>query len=79
MSLTWLISRYVKTPILSKDIQDYLDGKGVSCALVEDCARAMLYIASDSSINGGSTFCRFKKRHKEFISLDQENAALNIV
>ncbi|KAH8703862.1 short chain dehydrogenase reductase [Talaromyces proteolyticus] len=43
---------YVRTPILSKDIQDYLDGKGVGFALVEDSAKAMLKIASDASING---------------------------
>jgi hypothetical protein len=42
----------VRTPILSKDIQDYLDGKGVGFALVEDSAKAMLKIASDASING---------------------------
>jgi hypothetical protein len=46
------IFRYVRTPILSQDIQDYLNSKGVEFALVEDSAKAMLNIASDVTING---------------------------
>ncbi|KAJ4244010.1 hypothetical protein NW762_014623 [Fusarium torreyae] len=43
---------YVKTPILSSRIIDYLVGKGVKFATVEDCCNAMLRIASDKTING---------------------------
>ncbi|KIW80819.1 hypothetical protein Z517_07436 [Fonsecaea pedrosoi CBS 271.37] len=43
---------YIRTPILSQKVQDFLDGKGVGFALVEDCCRAMLFIASDPTING---------------------------
>ncbi|OQU97178.1 hypothetical protein CLAIMM_03153 [Cladophialophora immunda] len=43
---------YIQTPILPQPVQDYLDGKGVGFALVEDCCKAMLIIASDKTING---------------------------
>ncbi|TVY17128.1 5'-hydroxyaverantin dehydrogenase [Lachnellula arida] len=43
---------YVRTPILGQEIQAYLVGKGVEFATVEDCAKAMLKIASDTTING---------------------------
>ncbi|KAJ3530540.1 hypothetical protein NM208_g9282 [Fusarium decemcellulare] len=43
---------YVRTPILSDDVIDFLEGKGVKFATVDDCARAMLHIASDKTING---------------------------
>jgi hypothetical protein len=44
--------RYIRTPILPPKVQEYLDGKGVGFALVEDCCRAMLFIASNPTING---------------------------
>lgn len=44
--------RYVRTPILSESMQDFLDGKGVGFALVEDACKAMLRIASDTTVNG---------------------------
>ncbi|TVY36533.1 5'-hydroxyaverantin dehydrogenase [Lachnellula subtilissima] len=43
---------YVRTPILGEEIQAYLVGKGVEFATVEDCTKAMLKIASDTTING---------------------------
>ncbi|CAK7238081.1 hypothetical protein SEUCBS140593_010310 [Sporothrix eucalyptigena] len=43
---------YVRTPILSEKIIEYLEGKGVHFATVDDCARAMLNIASDTTIHG---------------------------
>ncbi|KAK5444212.1 hypothetical protein LTS15_010565 [Exophiala xenobiotica] len=43
---------YIQTPILPPKVQEYLIGNGVGFALVEDCCRAMLLIASDKSING---------------------------
>jgi len=43
---------YVRTPILNKDIQEFLDGKGVGFATVEDTCKAMLKIASDTTVNG---------------------------
>lgn len=45
---------YVRTPILSAKIIDYLESKGVKFATVDDCARAMLNIAADPSIHGQS-------------------------
>ncbi|KAH8896921.1 short chain dehydrogenase reductase [Thozetella sp. PMI_491] len=43
---------YVRTPILSDKIIEYLESKGVKFATVEDCAKAMLKIGSDKLING---------------------------
>lgn len=45
---------YVRTPILSAKVIEYLQGKGVKFATVDDCARAMLNIAADQSIHGRS-------------------------
>ncbi|CAK7234690.1 hypothetical protein SBRCBS47491_009034 [Sporothrix bragantina] len=45
---------YVRTPILSDKVVEYLQGKGVKFATVPDCARAMLNIAADTSIHGRS-------------------------
>jgi hypothetical protein len=39
---------------LSKEIQEYLVGMGVEFATVEDCCKAMLKIASDTTVNGMS-------------------------
>lgn len=47
-----MCQRYIRTPILPQKVQDYLDGKGIGFALVEDCCKAMLLIASDTTING---------------------------
>lgn len=44
--------RYVRTPILDQGIQDFLDGKGVGFATVDDTCTAMLRIASDITVNG---------------------------
>lgn len=44
--------RYIRTPILPPTVQEYLENKGVGFALVEDCCRAMLLIATDTTING---------------------------
>ena len=44
--------RYIRTPILSPMVQKYLDDSGVGFALVEDCCRAMLLLATDTKING---------------------------
>lgn len=46
------MSRYVRTPILSDAILEYLEGKGVKFATVDDCTSTMLRIASEPSING---------------------------
>ncbi|KAI1615924.1 hypothetical protein EDD36DRAFT_414842 [Exophiala viscosa] len=43
---------YIRTPILSPMAQKYLDDSGVGFALVEDCCRAMLLLATDTKING---------------------------
>lgn len=43
---------YVRTPILSQKVQEYLDGEGVGFAEVGDSARGMLFLASDKSVNG---------------------------
>ncbi|KAH6977416.1 short chain dehydrogenase reductase [Ilyonectria sp. MPI-CAGE-AT-0026] len=43
---------YVRTPILSDKVIQYLESKGVNFATVDDCARAMVHIASDKDING---------------------------
>lgn len=50
--------RYVRTPILSDTIIDYLEGKGVKFATVDDCASTMLRIASEPSINGECTLIK---------------------
>jgi hypothetical protein len=60
VSIIWILTdlmseidiRYVRTPILPQPVQDFLDGKGVNFALVDDAARAMLLLASDRTING---------------------------
>lgn len=46
------LSRYVRTPILDKNIQEYLTGEGVNFATVEDACNAMLKISSDTTLNG---------------------------
>ncbi|KAH7142122.1 short chain dehydrogenase reductase [Dactylonectria macrodidyma] len=43
---------YVRTPILADKIIQYLESKDVKFATVEDCARAMIHIASEREING---------------------------
>lgn len=45
---------YVRTPILSPKVLEYLVSKGVKFATIDDCARAMLNIAADQSIHGRS-------------------------
>ncbi|KAH7134490.1 short chain dehydrogenase reductase [Dactylonectria estremocensis] len=45
---------YVRTPILADKIIQYLESKDVKFATVEDCARAMMQIASEKNINGRS-------------------------
>lgn len=56
-SILWLnllILRYVRTPILSDKVVEYLESKGVKFATVDDCARAMLQLASRKEVNGES-------------------------
>ncbi|CAK7232063.1 hypothetical protein SCUCBS95973_008135 [Sporothrix curviconia] len=43
---------YVRTPILSDKVVEYVTSKGVKFATVADGVRAMLNIAADQSING---------------------------
>ena len=45
---------YTKTTIISQAVIDRLESKGVKFSLKEDCAAAMLRIATDKSINGHS-------------------------
>ena len=45
---------YTKTNIISQAVIDRLESKGVKFSLKEDCAAAMLRIATDRSINGHS-------------------------
>lgn len=52
MVLTRDLCRYVRTPILTDTVAEYLISKGINFALPEDCAKAMLVFASDRSING---------------------------
>lgn len=52
MFLTVLPLRFVRTPILPKEVQVYLEQKGVGFALIEDACKAMLKIASDTTVNG---------------------------
>jgi hypothetical protein len=47
-----VLCRFVRTPILDQGIQDFLDGKGVGFATVDDACTAMLKIASDTTVNG---------------------------
>lgn len=49
-----LSTRYVRTPILSDKVVEYLVSKGVKFARVEDCASAILMIASHQEIQGRS-------------------------
>jgi len=45
---------YTKTTILSQAVIERLESKGVKFSLVEDCAAAMLRLATDKNINGRS-------------------------
>ncbi|KAF7541614.1 hypothetical protein G7054_g432 [Neopestalotiopsis clavispora] len=45
---------YVRTPILSDKVIEYLVSKGVNFARVEDCASAMLMLAARKEISGRS-------------------------
>jgi hypothetical protein len=49
-----LLPVYTKTTIISQAVIDRLESKGVKFSLKEDCAAAMLRIATDKSINGHS-------------------------
>lgn len=53
----------MRTPILTETVVEFLQGKGVRFANVDDCASAMLRIASEKSLNGKrylSTFSNHK-------------------
>lgn len=52
ISLIIEASRYVRTPILSNKVIEYLESKGVNFATLDDCARAVIYIASRKEANG---------------------------
>ncbi len=45
-------ARYINTPILSPDFAALLESVQAGWATTEDCARALLRIVSDSTING---------------------------
>ncbi|OAL34961.1 hypothetical protein AYO20_05676 [Fonsecaea nubica] len=65
---------YIRTPILSQKVQEFLDGKGVGFALVEDCCRAMLFIASDPTINGRGIGVVSRQHAKEgYMDLDLDD------
>ena len=51
-SLLLTYRRYTKTTILSQAVIERLESKGVKFSLVEDCAAAMLRLATDKNING---------------------------
>lgn len=38
--------------MLSDTVQEYLDNQGAGFATIDDCAKAMLLIATDTIING---------------------------
>jgi hypothetical protein len=44
--------RYTQTSIMSAAVAERLKSKGAEFSLREDCAAAMLRIATDKSING---------------------------
>ena len=44
--------RYVRTPILSDTVIEFLEGKGVKFATVDDCVQSMLRLGSEKDING---------------------------
>lgn len=46
--------RFVNTPIMSEQVVEHLKGQGVKFTTPEDCARALLRIAADKTINGAS-------------------------
>ncbi|KAH7153503.1 short chain dehydrogenase reductase [Dactylonectria macrodidyma] len=43
---------YVRTPILPEQIVERFESNGIKFAALEDCARAMLHIATDKEMNG---------------------------
>ncbi|OCK80941.1 short chain dehydrogenase reductase [Lepidopterella palustris CBS 459.81] len=48
---------YIRTPILTAEVQRHVESKGVDFALSSDAAAAVLHLASDKTINGKTT-CR---------------------
>jgi hypothetical protein len=46
------MERYTQTSIMSAAVAERLKSKGIEFSLREDCAAAMLRIATDKSING---------------------------
>jgi hypothetical protein len=48
------VAVYTKTNIVSPAVIERLESKGVKFSLKEDCAAAMLRIATDKSVNGHS-------------------------
>ena len=47
-----MFCRYIRTPIIGEEAQERLSSRGIEFALEEDAAKAMLKIASDTSVNG---------------------------
>ena len=43
---------FVKTPIMSKEVQDLVESKGIQWARKEDAAGAVLHMAADGTSNG---------------------------
>jgi len=56
---------YTKTDIISQAVIDRLEAKGVKFSLKEDCAAAMLKIATDKTINGHSLAIVPREDHKQ--------------
>ncbi|KAN0089650.1 short chain dehydrogenase reductase [Hyaloscypha variabilis] len=65
---------FVRTPILDQGIQDFLDGKGVGFATVDDACTAMLKIASDTTVNGRAIGIVHRKEAPEgYMDLDRDD------
>ncbi|RMZ84789.1 hypothetical protein DV737_g959, partial [Chaetothyriales sp. CBS 132003] len=50
--VNYVAPAYIKTPLLSAAVVEHLEKAGTEFATLEDAARAVLKLASDSSING---------------------------
>ena len=65
---------YTKTDIISQAVIDRLESKGVKFSLKEDCAAAMLRIATDKTVNGRSLAIVPREDHKQgFIDADMDD------
>lgn len=55
---------FVRTPIMSEEVQKRLQERGIVYAEKSDAAAAVLHMASDSSINGRYLACDAIKKYK---------------